>query len=667
MFVEIEKDEMAGAASLDTYIKESRDDADGFTLDEALNILKKTNHYAVIKKVAMEIWRLKTPEERLAFKEFVISAMWGRVTSPDTFDLLYKLAVEGKYVAELLDAYSQPKVYKAREGNVLSKVFYVNENTDLKDYDFNNLDKAIFDFQDNSGSINVRNSDLPGICIFKNIRAISLSNADLSGVKEFKVENVENFDFNYCTAMPQKLDIECCKEVTIVDTDFSMCDKITLGDDCVFWVNGKSKLPKNMDLSRAKKLTFRGCDLSDWDNWNITGGEEINLEFSKNLPKILDLSGFDKVNLQGVDLTGVEKIIFKEGDEVDLSWAKNITCEINVDAPKKLSLYRCDLTEIEELKFKDGAEVDLGEAIFDASKVDFSVFDKLSIRNVDFSGVKELKFKDGANISIANGRNFPKVVDCSKVDIELTNCDFDGVEEIKFKAGDNVKFVECKNFPEVLDLSMYDKVMLKKCDLSSVKEIKLKEGCFIGFESMHGVFPKILDLSKAEHVKFYNCKIENIDEVKFRENSCCYIDGSVVNIETFDISKVKYFDSNGSNYRKVSLLKGGEGSIIKINWCYNYEDRVIFDNKEYVGDGYLRFPKVLDVSLCEDVSLDFSIKDDCKIIFKNRAQKDKALKNINYYKKNNGDIVEYKAKFRYVEGILSEALKKRKQQPENDK
>ena len=119
MFVEIEKEEGLSGMAIDAWINNAQ--KDGFTLADAMDVLKKANYYGIIKKVGRLIKGLKTPEERLEFKEFVISAVWGRDTSPDTFNLLYNLALEGGYDGEFLEAFTRPKVYKLRKINEIAK------------------------------------------------------------------------------------------------------------------------------------------------------------------------------------------------------------------------------------------------------------------------------------------------------------------------------------------------------------------------------------------------------------------------------------------------------------------------------------------------------------------------------------------------------------------
>ena len=95
MFVLLDRadDEKINIHSVEKWIKEERDD--GFSLEEAMQVLKWSNFYGNIKTAVKEINKCETKEERLAFKEFVLSAVDRRVTSGESLAMLRALAVEG--------------------------------------------------------------------------------------------------------------------------------------------------------------------------------------------------------------------------------------------------------------------------------------------------------------------------------------------------------------------------------------------------------------------------------------------------------------------------------------------------------------------------------------------------------------------------------------------
>ena len=92
MFVEMTKEEGITPISIDTWIKKERED--GFTPDEAMQVLKWSNFYGNIKAVVKEIRVYNDVRVYRMFEDFIISAVDGRETSNDTLKMLRDLAVE---------------------------------------------------------------------------------------------------------------------------------------------------------------------------------------------------------------------------------------------------------------------------------------------------------------------------------------------------------------------------------------------------------------------------------------------------------------------------------------------------------------------------------------------------------------------------------------------
>ena len=686
MFVEIEKEEGLSGMAIDAWINNAQ--KDGFTLEDAMGVLKKTNHYGIIKKVGRLIKGLKTPEERLAFKEFVISAVWGRDTSPDTFNLLYNLALEGGYDGEFLEAFTRPKVYKLRKINEIAKNFIVRGKTQLNEFDFTGLDRAVFDLDgDYSKTVAFNNEIVPDICVFKNADILNFNESDLF-MKELILEDISDVRFTripgvYGKSRVKKLDLSCCDKVKFEYFCFDDCEiKFKEGAEIAFDV---TYAPSKLDLPYVKSLILSCSYAGAIDEWNMQGGEYISLRRVSELPKVLDLSGFDKVNLSEANLDGVEKIIFKEGAEVDLSEARNMSCDMNVDAPKKLNLRGCNLTKVKNLSFAEGADVNLMGATLDVSKVDFSVFDKLAINYVDFSGVNELNFRKGAKIEIYGGSNFPKVLDFSETNIlfracnfsgvdelkfedgcvakfeycshfpktldlsnidisQLENCDFSGVEELKLKGGKSIKIYECKGFSKTLDLSGYDNVCFQWCDLAEIDELKLKDGVNVDFLSINEKFPKVLDLSSAKNVGFTYCIFNNTDEIKFGKGETCKISSSKFCLENLDLSAFDKVDIRDSDFSEVGKMKLGEGSELVFSW---------------LG---AKMPKVLDVSGCSEIDFGSSIWELNKVIFRNKMQRYKFfdLKFKEEVRKTLKFKLKCRANFRYNDNVSNAKKKQQK-------
>ena len=673
MFVEIIKEEDLSGPKIDAWINKAK--KDGFALEDAMDVLKKTNYYGVIKKIAKVIKGLKTPEERLAFKEFVLSAVWGRDTSPDTFNLLYNLALEGGYDGEFLEAFTRPKVYTLKKINETSKNFILRGDTQLSDFDFTGLDRAVFDFEGGAKTVTIKDEILPPVCVFKNARYLTFK-GKITHLDEFILENVDKVEFLECDEFEAKvIDLSCCDEVVFGKAYFSRNAKIKFKEGADIFSEEFVIFPSELEFPYVNMLNIKR---SKFHGVKFKGGKCIKYDNSYSydeLPEILDLSGFDEVDLSNCDFYGVKKVIFKKGAKVDLQGAENITCDMNLDAPKKINLKDCDLTKVTDLSFAEGADVDLSDAIFDASKVDFSVFDKLIIRDVDFSGVKELKFRKGAKIEIIGGENFPKVLDLSNIDIwfsrcnfsgvedlkvnnsccvnfarccefpkvldlsntnisELNGCDFSGVEELKFKGGSSINICCCVGLPKRLDLSGYDEVCLSSCDLAGVDDLKLKDGCLIKFADYCYGFPKVLDLSSAKNVSFSECDFSGIDEIKFGNAENCMIYSSKFCLENFDLSSFKKVEVYSSDFSKVDKMKLGEGSELVFNG--------LFDTK---------MPHVLDVSGCSKIDFGYFTNELNKVIFKNKMQRYKVF-DCRFSEKIRETLkfkLQCAAKFRYTE------------------
>ena len=98
MFVEIK--ELKSEVEMDRFLKRGRNNNNNKLPPEvAMEALKNTNHYTNIKFIIKEINGL-SDDEKLEFKEFVLSAICEREHTPQNLKDLRKLAVDGGYVEE---------------------------------------------------------------------------------------------------------------------------------------------------------------------------------------------------------------------------------------------------------------------------------------------------------------------------------------------------------------------------------------------------------------------------------------------------------------------------------------------------------------------------------------------------------------------------------------
>ena len=116
MFVKIEKQEGITPITIDSWIKEER--KDGFTPDEAMQVLKWSNFYGNIKQVVREIRAYNDVRIFRMFKSFIISAVDGRETTNDSYQMLRDLAVECGFEEEFDKANDNPKIYGCKDCNI---------------------------------------------------------------------------------------------------------------------------------------------------------------------------------------------------------------------------------------------------------------------------------------------------------------------------------------------------------------------------------------------------------------------------------------------------------------------------------------------------------------------------------------------------------------------
>lgn len=106
------------ALELDTWIKKTRNNTkdEKITPKFALEILSKTNHSGHIKTILFNIGeKCASIKERLEYKEFVLSAVEGRLHTKTVADYLKELAEEGGYLEEFKTADAKEKVYSPQQ------------------------------------------------------------------------------------------------------------------------------------------------------------------------------------------------------------------------------------------------------------------------------------------------------------------------------------------------------------------------------------------------------------------------------------------------------------------------------------------------------------------------------------------------------------------------
>ena len=672
MFIEIEKQEGMTPITIDTWIKKVRED--GFTPDEAMQVLKWSNFYGNIKQIVKEINKLKTVEERLAFKEFVLSAVDGRKTSPEAFEGLFKLALEGGYAKELLETYSKEKIYDENDVNV--RVFIEGitnkdrygcgllNNYDLSKYDIfvGNTIEANPEAFTSPTKVVYHYVNYPKKCIFKSSRMVKFNSyIDYSMIENLRFENVYSVDFSGVKKMPKCIDVSDCYEVDFRGVDLRPYKDLKFRKGAFVEFSGGTQFPEVLDLSMLDEVDLKGCNLSGVKEIKFKKGASVNLSQATNLPENIDFSGLKEIDLSSCDLGNVKDVHFMEGAIVDLTYAKNIKKDTDISKLSEVRLQGCDV------------------AISD----DFSSMDVVDLSDRDLSDWDNMKFKEGVKVILNRVKNFPKKLDLSKVIVSnMYECDFSGVEEINFGLSKNVFLQGAKNLPEVLDFSSCESVNLSGCDLSKVKEIKLKNCKKLELDRT--ILPEVLDLSDVypygDRICFNGCNFSHVKEIKFKNQEKVYFSRCVNFPEEFDLSQLSDCCFYDVDLSKSKHLKFKEDAGVKFEWTpYGSNGvpevldvsslnkvEVLIKNRD-VTLKEIKFKEgaavvlnlncnidVLDVSMCSEVLLDnIDYNKIGKIIFKDREQRDvifKANKTRDYAK----NIVKKKSEF--VVGRLEKML-----------
>ncbi len=93
MFIKIENTDKT-IADIDGLIKKARDDNGGvISPEDAMELLKETNHYINIKVILNNIKeKCNTPEKIAPYREFILSCVDGRAMSTDAMKMLGDMA-----------------------------------------------------------------------------------------------------------------------------------------------------------------------------------------------------------------------------------------------------------------------------------------------------------------------------------------------------------------------------------------------------------------------------------------------------------------------------------------------------------------------------------------------------------------------------------------------
>lgn len=531
MFVLLDRadDEKINIHSVEKWIKEERDD--GFSPEEAMQVLKWSNFYGNIKTAVKEINKCETKEERLAFKEFVLSAVEGRETSGDSLSLLRALAVEGGYEEEFDKANNQRKIYGKHDCGFKSVV--VSDRFSVSK-DYSNCDFVLFDYQ----------------------------------VGDYDLRDIRKWPKNICFTASERLNLSY--------NNWENCDKLIVSGASKIIFYG-TKLPKIVDWGDCKDIDLTGANMRNVENMSFVEGSKIELNSKTNrgfsstvLSKTLDLRGIDDVDLTGLDFEGCENIIFGKKSKVSLgrsmnsdSGAQNLSGVLDFSEVNEVDLSNCDLSKVTEIKFKKGAKVILDHAIGVPENIDFSELSSVAFFKTDLSKVKKLNFG----------------YDCK---VLLKYCDLTNVEELSFDFGvrlhlEGVDNINCDiDFSKVEDFNMTVMEAPKcKIDLSGCRNVDIKgcnlsggEMCFgeetnVSMWRTRGINDKI-DFSKLRELHLRGCTENEAGKFEFPKNASIELEFSTLP-EYIDASEVAKLDVKG-NFSKIKEFKHPKCGKMALSW-----------------------------------------------------------------------------------------------------
>ena len=316
-----------------TFIIEERKKNGGYiNPDIAIETLMRSNHYANIKFLIKEIYRLPE-EERKQFEYFVVEAVNGRETSEKCFEELQKLAREIGCIEIFDEVNARPKRYKYDDCGLYT-VFFPEELKNI---------------------LGIKKNILAD---FKNIENVELYFCDLKGVNRFifKKGSIVSFGKEFFTFdvtsegaynFPKKMDVSDVHKFFADKCDFNGTEDFIINKTNLISlkkIKGDKKLPKNIVISDCNEVYFNWSDFDGVESLKLNKVHMCNFDYATTLPEVLDLSDCDEVYFTNCDLTNVKEIKFKKG-------AFAYFCKATL--PNGFDLSMCDDVDISYIKMDD--------------------------------------------------------------------------------------------------------------------------------------------------------------------------------------------------------------------------------------------------------------------------------------------------------------------------
>ena len=396
MFVEITKKENNSPTGMDALFKKQRDNG-GITPEFAMEVLESTNHYGNIKQIAKHILSLEAPEERLAYKEFVVSSVYGRETTPEGFRMLYTLACDGGYDKEFFEAYNKPKEY-TKDYCSMKTINFARVGDECISENLREYDRLIIDYSE------YKKDMCSEICQygckenwFQNAKALSVrkDNDGYIDAVRFRFDNIERLNFS------TEDDVKLVDFIDCDNVDFRLFTNYTISNNDLklnlknvnYFSMSKSGGSKNINIDiryeNVDTVVLYGVSLKENGLGEFDGVKKLKLVNCKDFPEVFDISNIDDVYMSCSgysDINLVKEIKFKEGAKVCIM----PETEPDPDGFYPVSYYNIEIPA--HIDFSKCSEVTLGGSL--------AQYDTLS-------------FGDGAKVYFEEVTKFPQVLDVS--------------------------------------------------------------------------------------------------------------------------------------------------------------------------------------------------------------------------------------------------------------
>lgn len=390
--------------TIDIFIKKMR--KKGFTPNHAKHILSLTNHHANIKQILKEINKLPTIQERLKFKFFVLGAIDSRETTPNTYNSLKQLAIEGNYLDEFVKADSKRKLYSPTDCSLIT-LHAENHSLHVKQEDLSSYQKLKIVRDNLPKFVRLFNSKpLPEICDFTDVEEINLFYAHFTKTNKliFRKNALVTFNsandnsFVHTLELPEILDLSNCGSVKLCSLDLSSTRKIILNNVYAVHLEGSRYIPDDIDFSSCDFVFLNDAIITNINNLSFKKDSTLELE-GNTIPAHLDITNCANVTMDSVSFDFNDAITFSEKKSVSLKYIDVDNKTVAFDKIKNLELIGMQLKNVDSLSFNEVETLTFNDIDSFPATLDLSnCRDVFFTDNCDLSNIKTIILKNKAQL-----------------------------------------------------------------------------------------------------------------------------------------------------------------------------------------------------------------------------------------------------------------------------